>query len=100
LPLLTDAVEKVSGTTAPRNNRIIKDNFLNRSCLFGFYFELILLSKIDLLMPASGRRCRAVLCCAVLHNAAARQLPPKREWATVIAPDDVEQVRVRVTSVL
>jgi hypothetical protein len=33
----------------------------------------------------------------VLHNAAARQLPPGRERATVIAPDDGEQVLFSVT---
>jgi hypothetical protein len=36
---------------------------------------------------------------AVLHNAAARQLLPERERATVVPPDDVEQVRVRGTDV-
>jgi hypothetical protein len=41
--VLVDAVEKVRGITAPRNNRIIDGNFLNRSCGFGAYLELILL---------------------------------------------------------
>jgi hypothetical protein len=42
-PPWVDAVEKVLGMATPRNNRIIDGNFLNRSCGFGAYLELILL---------------------------------------------------------
>ena len=41
--LHTDAVEKVPGMAAPRNNRIIEADFLNRSCAFDTRLELILL---------------------------------------------------------
>jgi len=40
---MTDAVEKVLGIAALRNNRIMADDFLNPSCVFGAYLELILL---------------------------------------------------------
>jgi hypothetical protein len=41
--VLTDAVEKVLGMAALRNNRIIESDFLNRSCAFEACLELILL---------------------------------------------------------
>src|SRR5271166_4298760 len=34
---------------------------------------------------------------AVLHNAAARRLLPERQRATLVAPADVEQARIRGT---
>jgi hypothetical protein len=34
---------------------------------------------------------------AVLHNAAARRLLPERQRVTLVAPDDVEQARIRGT---
>ena len=37
------AVERVPGMAAPRNNRIIEGDFLNRSCAFDDHLELILL---------------------------------------------------------
>jgi hypothetical protein len=40
---MTDTVEKVLGMAAPRNNRIIEADFLNRSCAFETRLELILL---------------------------------------------------------
>jgi hypothetical protein len=40
---MTDTVEKVLGMAAPRNNRIIEADFLNRSCAFDTRLELILL---------------------------------------------------------
>src|SRR5215470_9078845 len=42
-PSWVDAVEKVLGIAALRNNRIMADDFLNPSCVFGAYLELILL---------------------------------------------------------
>ena len=41
--LWVDAVEKVLGMAALRNNRIIESDFLNRSCAFEACLELILL---------------------------------------------------------
>src|SRR5262249_35559193 len=41
--LRVDAVEKVLGIAALRNNRIMADDFLTPSCVFGAYLELILL---------------------------------------------------------
>ena len=38
-------------------------------------------------------------CCAA-QGSRREQLPPERERATVIAPDDVEQIRVRVNGTL
>jgi hypothetical protein len=40
---MTDAVEKVPGIAATRNNRIIEGYFLNRSCALDARLELILL---------------------------------------------------------
>jgi hypothetical protein len=37
---------------------------------------------------------------AVLHNAAARRLLPERQRVTLVAPDDVEQARIRGTNVM
>jgi hypothetical protein len=41
--LWVDTVEKVLGMAAQRNNRIIESDFLNRSCAFESFLELILL---------------------------------------------------------
>jgi hypothetical protein len=41
-PLRVDAVEKVGGALRGRNNRIIGDDFLNRSCAFGDRLQSIL----------------------------------------------------------
>jgi hypothetical protein len=40
--LWVDVVEKVGGTLLERNNRIIRGDFLNRTCAFDPHFESML----------------------------------------------------------
>jgi hypothetical protein len=72
---MADAVEKVGGTKAARNNRILGVDFPNRSCGFETGFESILLCnplKIFSTAESGHKRTRA------LHKPMSA-LPPKAD---------------------